>query len=107
MKDEPRTNFGPYDEDAKEVGWIVEKMTTFWGGGASWILDPDPGVHEAGYLKLDASKAHHDLGWKPRLRLETALEWLVAWYRACQQGEDMQAFTFNQIQQYESLLAQN
>jgi len=100
-------NFGPYDEDAKEVGWIVEKMTTFWGGGASWILDPDPGVHEAGYLKLDASKAHHDLGWKPRLRLETALGWLVAWYRACQQGEDMQAFTFNQIQQYESLLAQN
>jgi CDP-glucose 4,6-dehydratase len=100
-------NFGPYDDDAKPVGWIVEKMTAFWGGSASWVLEPNPGVHEAGYLKLDASKAHHDLAWKPRLRLETALEWLVAWYRACQSGADMNAFTLSQIQQYESLLAQN
>jgi CDP-glucose 4,6-dehydratase len=97
-------NFGPYDEDAKPVGWIVEKMTQFWGGNASWVLDPDPGVHEAGYLKLDASKAHADLAWSPHLRLETALQWLVEWYRAWQSGADMHAFTLNQISTYESLL---
>jgi CDP-glucose 4,6-dehydratase len=97
-------NFGPYDEDAKPVGWIVEKMTQFWGGNASWVLDPDPGVHEAGYLKLDASRAHADLGWSPHLRLETALQWLVEWYRAWQSGSDMHAFTLNQIKNYESLL---
>jgi len=100
-------NFGPYNEDTKDVVWIVERMTSFWGNGASWVLDPDPGVHEAGYLKLDAGKARHDLGWKPLLNLETALEWLVAWYRAWQSGEDMQAFTFSQIRQYETLLAEN
>ena len=99
-------NFGPYDEDAKPVGWIVEKMTGFWGDGASWVLDPDPGVHEAGYLKLDASKAHADLGWKPRLRLETALQWLVEWYRNWQSGADMHAFTLDQIKAYEALLSQ-
>ena len=99
-------NFGPYDEDAKPVGWIVEKMTGFWGDGASWVLDPDPGVHEAGYLKLDASKAHADLGWKPRLRLETALQWLVEWYRNWQSGADMHAFTLDQIKEYETLLSQ-
>jgi CDP-glucose 4,6-dehydratase len=98
-------NFGPYDDDAKPVGWIVEKMTAFWGSGASWVLDPDPGVHEAGYLKLDASRARHDLVWRPHLSLETALQWLVEWYRAWQSGQDMNAFTLGQIRQYESLIA--
>ena len=68
------------------------------------MLDPDPGVHEAGYLKLDASRARADLGWTPHLRLETALEWLVQWYRAWQSGADMHAFTLAQIAAYESLL---
>jgi CDP-glucose 4,6-dehydratase len=97
-------NFGPSDDDARPVAWIAERMTAFWGDGARWILDPDPGVHEAGYLKLDASRARADLAWTPHLHLETALEWLVRWYRAWQSGADMQAFTLAQISAYESLL---
>ena len=97
-------NFGPDDDDAKPVGWIVDKMTAFWGDGASWFLDEQEHVHEAGYLKLDASRAHSDLGWKPRLRLDTALQWLVEWYRACQSSADMNSFTISQIQNYEALL---
>jgi CDP-glucose 4,6-dehydratase len=98
-------NFGPHDSDAQPVSWIVDKMTTFWGDGATWVLDEDPGVHEAGYLKLDATRAKHDLNWTPKLNLETALQWLVQWYRAWQSGEDMNTFTLRQINQYESLLA--
>ena len=101
-------NFGPSDDDARPVGWIVEKMTEFWGNGASWVLDEDPSVHEAGYLKLDASRAKADLAWVPRLRLETALQWLVQWYRTWQESppgsKDMQAFTLTQISQYQALL---
>jgi CDP-glucose 4,6-dehydratase len=97
-------NFGPYDDDAKPVGWIVDKMTAFWGDGASWFLDEADHVHEAGYLKLDASRAHSDLGWRPHLHLETALQWLVAWYRAWQSGADMNAFTLAQIAAYEALV---
>ena len=97
-------NFGPADDDAQPVGWIVEKMTGFWGDGATWVLDEDESVHEAGYLKLDASRARADLGWTPSLRLETALQWLVQWYRANQAGEDMHAFTLAQIKAYEALL---
>jgi CDP-glucose 4,6-dehydratase len=97
-------NFGPSDDDARPVAWIAEKMTGFWGNGAKWVLAADPGVHEAGYLKLDASRARADLGWTPRLRLETALEWLVQWTRAWHSGEDMHAFTLAQIEAYESLL---
>jgi CDP-glucose 4,6-dehydratase len=100
-------NFGPHDDDAREVAWIAEKMTAFWGDGARWVLDEDPGVHEAGYLKLDASKAEADLGWTPHLNLETALQWLVEWYRAWQSGADMNSLTLNQIKKYETLLAGN
>jgi CDP-glucose 4,6-dehydratase len=97
-------NFGPSDDDAQPVGWIVEKMVGFWGDGATWTLDPDPGVHEAGYLKLDASRARNDLGWRPALRLETTLQWLVEWYKAWQTGADMHRFTLAQISAYEALL---
>jgi len=96
-------NFGPTEDDAKPVAWIADRMAHFWGDGASWLIDQDPGPHEAGYLKLDASRARNDLGWTPLLRLETALEFLVHWYRAWQQQSDMHAFTLSQIQRYESI----
>lgn len=97
-------NFGPADDDARPVQWIVERMTEFWGNGASWVLDPDPGVHEAGYLKLDASRARDHLQWAPRLHLKTALEWLVRWYHAAAGGSaDMQALTLEQVSTYTSL----
>jgi CDP-glucose 4,6-dehydratase len=98
-------NFGPLEDDAKPVAWIADRMTHFWGNGASWTLNDDPGPHEAGYLKLDASRARNDLGWTPKLRLETALEFLVQWYRAWQEQADMHAFTLGQIDRYESLLS--
>ena len=31
-------NFGPKDDDAKPVGWIVERVTKEWGSGARWEL---------------------------------------------------------------------
>ena len=105
-------NFGPGEDDARPVSWIAERMAAFWGNGASWVLDADAGPHEAGYLRLDASRARRDLNWTPRLRLETALEWLVQWYRAWQSGPDtgkpdggrMQALTLTQIAAYSELL---
>ncbi len=96
-------NFGPSEDDAQPVGWIVERMTKFWGGEASWVLDEDPSVHEAGYLKLDASRARAELAWHPRLHLEDALHWLVDWYRAWQRGAEMQRFTLDQVAAYEKL----
>ena len=97
-------NFGPSQQDAWTVSRIADTMAALWGGTASWINDTDPGVHEAGYLMLDASKAQRELGWQPKLPLETALEWLVAWYRAQADGADMQAETLRQIAAYEALL---
>jgi CDP-glucose 4,6-dehydratase len=97
-------NFGPSETDARPVSWIAEQMSAFWGNGASWRIDAAPSPHEAGYLKLDSSRAHADLGWTPQLRLQQALELLVSWYRAWQSGSDMHALTLTQIEQYRSLL---
>ena len=98
-------NFGPTEDDARPVAWIADRMTRFWGNSAAWFLDEDPNSpHEATYLKLDASRARNDLHWQPRLRLETALEWLVAWYRTWQSSPStIQAFTLQQIAAYDAL----
>ncbi len=97
-------NFGPNEMDARPVSWIAERMTDLWGDGASWTLDDDRGPHEANYLRLDSSKARRDLAWTPRLRLETALERIVQWYRVWQSSPDfVHHFTQSQIAQYQSL----
>jgi CDP-glucose 4,6-dehydratase len=94
-------NFGPLDDDAWPVERIANAMATRWGNGASWFQDGHESVHEAGILRLDSGKARAELSWQPRLRLDTALEWLVDWYRSWQGGADMQAFTLEQIAAYE------
>lgn len=93
-------NFGPSDEDAKPVQWIVERMTQQWGEGAAWHLDEGAHPHEAHYLKLDCSKAKMRLDWHPRWHLAQTLEMIVAWQRAWLAKEDMRRFTLKQIEQY-------
>ncbi len=93
-------NFGPNDEDAKPVQWIVEKLTKSWGELASWVLDGGEHPHEAHYLKLDCSKAKARLDWHPRWHLEDALSAIVDWHRAYRDEKDMKEFTLGQIQQY-------
>jgi CDP-glucose 4,6-dehydratase len=96
-------NFGPSDEDAWTVERIATKMASVWGEDARWVRDSDPGAHEANYLRLDSSKARAELKWRPRLEIESALEWTAGWYRASARGEDMHSFTLEQIARYESL----
>jgi CDP-glucose 4,6-dehydratase len=94
-------NFGPRDEDARPVQWIVEHLCQNWGNGASWQLQPGEHPHEANYLKLDISKAKQRLQWAPRWSLERALEQIIHWQIAWLDGQNMHAFCLQQIQQYE------
>lgn len=96
-------NFGPYDEDAKSVGWIVQKMAQIWGGNATWQFDEGDHPHEATYLKLDISKARNQLGWHPHLRLDDALTLVVDWAKQRQAGVDVRQFTLSQINSYQTL----
>ena len=96
-------NFGPNDEDAKPVGWIVEQMAAMWGGGAQWQIDNGEHPHEANYLKLDISKARSRLDWHPALRLNDALALIIDWSKQRQAGADMRKLTLAQIHVYQTL----
>jgi CDP-glucose 4,6-dehydratase len=93
-------NFGPQDDDAKPVGWIVEAMANKWGKEASWSIDEGDHPHEAHYLKLDISKARQRLGWSPRWSLDQALDHTVEWHMAWLKGSDMRLQCFKQIENY-------
>jgi CDP-glucose 4,6-dehydratase len=96
-------NFGPNDEDAKPVGWIVEQMASMWGEGAQWKIDNGKHPHEANYLKLDISKARSRLNWNPKLRLNDALALIIDWSKQQQAGADMRQITLSQIHAYQTL----
>jgi len=96
-------NFGPGEQGAMPVQWIVSRMIEAWGEGASYELDAQSQVHEANHLKLDSSKARSQLGWSPRLDLSQALQWLTQWYKVCEQGEDMREYSLSQIRAYQGM----
>jgi len=93
-------NFGPKDEDAKPVEWIVNRLSEYWGNGAQSHLSAGEHPHEAHYLKLDCSKAKMRLNWQPVWDLDTTLEKIVAWQKAWLAKEDMHQYTINEIKQY-------
>jgi CDP-glucose 4,6-dehydratase len=92
-------NFGPTDDDARPVRWIVEQMLQRWGKG-SWLVDAQPRPHEAAYLRLDSTKARRRLDWRPRWQLADALGAIVDWQRAYLRGDDVRALTLSQIAAY-------
>jgi CDP-glucose 4,6-dehydratase len=100
-------NFGPDPEEIKPVRWIVDRLSSAWGPGAEWTMDDRVHPHESHFLRLDCTKAKTLLGWRPVLGLETTLEWVVEWYRASANDEDMRALTETQIARYERLLGAN
>lgn len=93
-------NFGPNDEDARSVQWIVEKICKAWGNESKWILEDANILHEANYLRLDISKARQRLNWEPRWTLQTALSNTVDWHLSWLSGQDIRLKSLQQINNY-------
>jgi len=93
-------NFGPNDEDAKPVEWIVQRLCEKWGGSARYECDKASHPHEAHYLKLDCSKAKVQLEWRPRWSLEKAIDSIVEWTLAYRDGGTVREITLEQMQDY-------
>lgn len=96
-------NLGPSEQDARPVSWIVKTMAEKWGEGARWEVDGGQHPHEATYLKLDTSCARTELAWHPVLSLESALELVVEWAKACRAKRNPRQITIEQIQRYQAL----
>ena len=98
-------NFGPESADARPVRWIVEYLCNQLPN-ASWRCDATPQPHEANSLQLDSAKAKARLGWQPRWNLEMALQMTLGWHQAWRQGDDMLAFSLQQIRTYQAAAAE-
>jgi CDP-glucose 4,6-dehydratase len=96
-------NFGPNIEEIKPVSWLVERLATLWGGGASWEIDSGQHPHEDHFLKLDCTKSKSLLPWYPRLSIETLMDWIVEWYQSAESKADIRNLTEEQITRYENL----
>jgi len=93
-------NFGPNDDDAKSVRWIVENLCNKWGNDACFEVDNKPNPHEATYLKLDCSKAREKINWTPRWNINMALDSIVEFAKSYQHKEDIRTLCYNQINRY-------
>lgn len=93
-------NFGPKDEDALTVGWMVETFCRAWGPEAGYEVDSGEHPHEANFLKLDCSKARGRLGWRPRWSADQAVRKVVEWTRAMVEARDLRQTCLAQIEEY-------
>ncbi|MGH9666242.1 MAG: CDP-glucose 4,6-dehydratase [Bryobacteraceae bacterium] len=95
-------NFGPGTDSERTVACLVERLIAMWGNGAQWRDAGGTNPHEATYLKLDSSKAHIRLGWRPRLGFDDALRLTAAWHQADLKhpAGSMRDFTLGQIHEY-------
>ncbi|WP_171173149.1 CDP-glucose 4,6-dehydratase [Ruegeria sp. HKCCD8929] len=104
-------NFGPDVSGTVNVRNLAMMMQHSWGAGAPEFTfhhtgdGPPDGMHEAGILRLDSTKAQTRLGWRPQLDLPEAIQLTVDWYRSHAAGEAMAGITDAQIGHYSNLMS--
>lgn len=98
-------NVGPDESGCYSTGDIATIFCKKWndltGGNLKWIKQSvENSVHEANFLRLDASKIKSVLGWKPEWDIETAIQKTAEWSKAYAENEDMEKITIEQIRDY-------
>ena len=93
-------NFGPSDDEAQRVDWIVERVADRWPVAVRWERDPAPAPHEAQHLKLDSARARARLGWRPGWGLPDGIDALVEWYAAYADGADVREVSLAQLDRF-------
>lgn len=96
----PAFNFGPADDEVRPVDEIADRVSELWGEGLSWELEGASQPREAHHLRLDSSRAHAELDWRPRLDLDEGLRWVVRWFQAYRDGGDLTEVMAGQIEEY-------
>jgi len=62
----------------KDVGWIVDKMKTYWGNSAQYVINGETAtLPEKMILKLSIEKSTSNLEWKPKWSLENTLKQII------------------------------
>ena len=93
-------NVGPDDIDCVTTGQLAMLFCEKWGKKQTWLSQSAKGPHEAGFLKLDCSKMKATFNWKPKWRVEQAIEKTVEWTKAYYGKDDILTVMDSQIENY-------
>lgn len=95
-------NIGPDDDSVPTVADVVEGILQRWPSKTRLVIEQDRTQREAKLLRLDCSKAHDQLGWRPAWSIERTLDAIVSWYRDFYSAgpKDMYAVATRQIEEY-------
>ena len=94
-------NFGPDDESCVTTGELATLFCTSWGNDATWKNVCEVNApHEANFLKLQCEKAKNILKWYPQWGIKQAIEKIVEWEKAVQNGTAAAEITDKQIKDY-------
>lgn len=94
-------NIGPDDCDCVTTQTLVTHFCEAWQNGIGWeCRNIEKAPHEAGFLKLDCSKAKQTFSWSPAWNIQTAVQKTVEFAKDRQQGIAAAEIMARQIQQY-------
>jgi CDP-glucose 4,6-dehydratase len=94
-------NFGPAPgDDTHSVAYVVETLARHWNVTPPWVSIQGVTPHEERELRLDSSKAARLLGWRCKLPMGKALEWVAEWYLGLHAGEDARRLCRTQIERF-------
>lgn len=107
-------NFAPIDGRAVTTYRLASLFCEYWGDGA-FIESPPPrqdalpqknisnkenNFHEAGYLKLDVTKANNLLGFSPKYTVEECIRKTVEFEKLMLSGGDSKEYINREIDEY-------
>ena len=95
-------NFGPIENDAKTVSWLVDKFVELWSVELPSIRKNQLNFHESQAFKLDISKSKQILNWEPRWDIIKSINMTIAWHKIYLNKGNMRETSLSQIKEYES-----
>lgn len=96
-------NFGPNDREILTVDEVVKIAINLWGKDIEIQYDVESQLHESAILLLDNFNAIQKLKWKPKLSLNSSIEWTIQWYKNYELGMNLETYTLNQIEKFQDI----
>jgi CDP-glucose 4,6-dehydratase len=94
-------NFGPDPASEVTVFEVASSIARLWNDKCEVLVkSSDKTLGEAGVLRLNSERARSRLAWRPQWTLERSLRETTGWYRAWQDGRDMNRYSREQIVEF-------
>ena len=102
-------NFGPSNDAHRTVEELIREFSITWKGGEWIVRDSNSDEKKESYfLKLNADKALHHLGWHTTLSFERSVAFTADWYKTFYAGhKKMFDYSVRQIEEYSNLSQKN